>query len=287
MKKISVTTGLCFCLFFCQSGNAQKTMTSKELIDNMVNSVAQLKSLTYKLKKTERVDGVLKTGEQDVKLNISPRKSYAKIRKPNDGVEVLYAEGQNDNKVLVRPNAFPYVNLNLSPMSSIMRKGNHHTLHELGFSYIADVIGSIADKAKAADKFEEYFTYGGEVVFDNKPCYKVHIHYVPFAYISYKVKEGETVTSIATKYKLSDYMILTLNPTISDYDDVKAGQVITIPNNYAKKTILYLDKETFMPIVQSIYDEKGLFEQYEFYNVKVNPVIKDEEFTKTYKDYKF
>ena len=36
-----------------------------------------------------------------------------------------------------------------------------------------------------------------------------------------------------------------------------------------------------------ILDDKGLFEQYDYHFLQVNPKIEDAEFTKTYKDYKF
>ena len=46
-------------------------------------------------------------------------------------------------------------------------------------------------------------------------------------------------------------------------------------------------QKTNLPVVIKIYDEQGLFEQYEYHNLQVNPVLKDIEFTKAYKDYKF
>jgi hypothetical protein len=36
-----------------------------------------------------------------------------------------------------------------------------------------------------------------------------------------------------------------------------------------------------------MYDDKGLFEIYEFHNLKVNPTILEEEFSEDYKDYNF
>jgi len=42
-----------------------------------------------------------------------------------------------------------------------------------------------------------------------------------------------------------------------------------------------------VPVNNKVYDEKGLFETYEYYNLQINPSISDEEFTETYKDYNF
>jgi outer membrane lipoprotein-sorting protein len=82
-------------------------------------------------------------------------------------------------------------------------------------------------------------------------------------------------------------MIMEINEDVDDYNDVSAGQIIKIPNAYARKTLLCIEKKTNLPLLQAMYDEKGLFAQYEFYNVQVNPSITEAEFTRDYKDYDF
>jgi outer membrane lipoprotein-sorting protein len=51
--------------------------------------------------------------------------------------------------------------------------------------------------------------------------------------------------------------------------------------------VLYIEKATFLPLFQKMYDEKGLFSQYEFYNLELNAPIAPEEFTRNYKGYSF
>ena len=63
------------------------------------------------------------------------------------------------------------------------------------------------------------------------------------------------------------------------------GQVIQIPNVYAKKNILYIDKKLKLPVRMEMYDDKGFFERYEISQIEVNPVIPPEEFSENYKDY--
>jgi outer membrane lipoprotein-sorting protein len=82
-------------------------------------------------------------------------------------------------------------------------------------------------------------------------------------------------------------MIKEYNKGISDYKDVREGQDIMIPNFYAKMTVMYIDKQNLLPILIRAYDDKGLFESYEYLNLQVNPKIAPEEFTKGYKDYHF
>ncbi|HEX2901359.1 MAG TPA: DUF1571 domain-containing protein, partial [Bacteroidia bacterium] len=71
------------------------------------------------------------------------------------------------------------------------------------------------------------------------------------------------------------------------YWDLKPGQVITVPTVYGKESVFMIDTENFLPIVQIIHDDKGLFEKYEYHNLKVNPRFNSAEFTKDYPDYKF
>jgi hypothetical protein len=83
-------------------------------------------------------------------------------------------------------------------------------------------------------------------------------------------------------------MILEVNAaTASDYYDVTEGMVIKVPMVYGKKTELLIDKQYMLPVNTKVYDDKGLFESYEYDILVVNPPLKDEEFTKTYKDYHF
>jgi len=60
-----------------------------------------------------------------------------------------------------------------------------------------------------------------------------------------------------------------LNKT--DYDDVKAGQVLRVPTSYAKSIELWIDKELMLPIRQVIFDDKGKYEEYEYRSLVVNP----------------
>jgi outer membrane lipoprotein-sorting protein len=273
-------------VFFLQSIlTFAQTASSKEIIDQMLKATGEIKTLKFKFKKIERLEGKILTGEQDIKYLHSPRKTYAYLHSPSKGTEALWVENENSGKVLVKPTSFPYVSINLSPFGSVLRKTNHHTVHEIGFDYIAGIIGNIAQKS--GPHFNQYFLYQGEVKFEGRDCYKILIDYSPYQYIDYTVKAGENLPAIAKKLYVSDYMIKEINPDMDDYDDVKAGQRIKVPNAYARKTVLYIDKEHYLPLVQKMYDEKGLFAHYEFHNLQVNPPIQPEEFSRNYNEYNF
>ncbi len=260
-------------------------VTPKALILKMISASESVKTARYSLKKQEKIGSTLVESEMAAKLQVSPYKVYVYNTKPINGSEVLFIHGENKGDALVNPNSFPFVNLNLNPNNSTLRKEQHHTLNDLGFNYIAGIIKN--QIKKDGEKFYTYLTYDGEVEWYGKKMHKITIDNKNFGHYNYTVLKGENITSIAKKLNVSDYMILSLNPKVSFYDDVRTGMQIKVPNSYAGKIILYIDKVTHLPLGQFIYDERGLYEKYEMLNFILNPVIKPEEFTSKYKDYHF
>jgi outer membrane lipoprotein-sorting protein len=281
--RIFVYISFCFCLFLSSHAVAQNGfMTTKEVIFKMIKSINDLERLKYSLKIVERGKKGYNHYESSVKLSRKPRKIYLYIK----GIELLWVSGWNNNKAYVKPNSFPYVNLSLDPLGYLMRQDQHHTLNEMGVDYFAGLIEYMA--LKNGNKFDQYFKLEGEERINNRPCYKVIIDNKDFGYENYVVGDNESITSIARKLHVSEYMILEINPKFNDYFDIlKKGQVIKVPNAYAKHVTLYIDQLYFLPISIKILDDKGLFEQYDYHFLQVNPKIDDAEFTKQYKDYKF
>lgn len=282
--RFSIYISLFVCLFFSTAIHAQKpTLTTKEIIFKMIKSIDDVERLKYSLKITERGKKGYNHYESSVKLNKKPRKIYLYIK----GIELLWQSGWNNNKAYVKPNSFPYINLSLDPLGSLMRQDQHHTINEMGFDYFGSIVEYIALKVNA--HFDEYFKMEGEERYNNRPCYKITINNKDFGYENYTVKdENESITTIARKLHVSEYMIVEVNPKLNDYFDIlKKGQVLKVPNAYAKDVTLYVDQLYYLPIGVKVLDDKGLYEQYDYHYLQVNPKIEDAEFTKTYKDYKF
>lgn len=255
---------------------------AKELITKMIKSIRDVERLKYSLKIIERGKKGFNHYESSVKLNRKPRKVYLYIK----GIEVLWVDGWNNNKAYVNPNSFPYMNLSLDPLGSLMRQDQHHTLYEMGVDYFASIIEYISLKYNS--RFNEIFKYEGEERINNRPCYKITIDNQDFTYENYTVGDNESITSIARKLHVSEYMIVEKNTKLKDYFDIlKKGQVLKVPSAYAKHVTLYIDQLYFLPISVKINDDKGLFEQYDYFFMQVNPKIDDAEFTKDYKGYKF
>ena len=254
----------------------------KEILENTILTVEKIQTLKFHLKCNERIKGKLVATESQVKLNTSPRKIYIYLKGP----ELLWIAGKNNENALINPNGFPYVNINLDPMGSLLRDNQHHTINEIGFNYFASIIKY--SMQITGDKFDDYFKCGGTTIWDNHDCYFITAEYPDFKFVDYTVQKGETLTTIAKKLKVSDYMLLEINsPKVSNYHDVKANQKIKVPNVYGKKMIIYIDKELFIPRIIKVYDEKGLFESYEYHDLQLNPKINEEEFTREYKGYGF
>ncbi len=273
----------CFSFFWGSTLSAQKAApTAKEVIFKMIKSIDELERLKYSLKIVERGKKGYNHYESSVKLSRKPRKIYLYIK----GIELIWVAGWNGNKAYVKPNSFPYINLSLDPLGYLMRQDQHHTLNEMGVDYFGSVIEYIA--LKYGDKFDNYFKLEGEERINNRPCYKIIIDNKDFGYETYTVGDNESITSIARKLHVSEYMILEVNPKLNDYFDIlKKGQKLKVPTAYAKHVTLYIDQLYYLPISIKILDDKGLFEQYDYHFLQVNPKIEDAEFTTGYKDYKF
>jgi len=272
-------------VLMANGSSAQQKSECRRIIDEMVHTIDGVRSLRYTLSQNERVDGVLGSAKQDVKVTFNPFKLYIYNYEPNDGAEVLYVEGHNNGDALINPGSFPYINLNLDPMGSLLRKGQHHTMLESGFNYLNGIIKFAMDTAGA--DFDKYFKLDGTAFHDGRACHKVVVAFDDFNYVNYKVKRGQTVLDIATERMVSEYMIVRENDDVDDYYDVSEGQVIKVPVVYARRTVLYIDKVKHLPIKQEMSDDKGLFERYSMTNLKVNLTIAPEEFQEDYKDYDF
>lgn len=257
-------------------------LTCLDVVEKMLKTIEDVQRLKYNLKITERVKDKYNNFQSNVKLNRHPRKIYLYT----NGIELIWREDQNNKKAYVKPNSFPYINLSLDPLGSLMRQDQHHTIHEMGFDYF----GSVIDRnvKKLGDKFDEAFKLEGEETVNHRPCYKVVIINNDYAILNYTVLKGENLMTIARKLNVGEFKLLELNSEkVDDYNDVKAGQVIKVPSAYAKNVTLYIDKLFFIPVSTVVYDEKGLFEKYDYFFVQLNPKIDEAEFTRSYKEYGF
>jgi outer membrane lipoprotein-sorting protein len=274
------------CLVLTSSVTVEKKDSNAlQIVKDMFSKSKQIHSMKYVMKKEERIDGKMIMQQSSVKLVSHPLKVYLHQELPKKGLEVLYVQGTNSNNAIVNTNGFPWVNLNLDPMGNIMRENQHHTIFESGYPHLMSILEHLT--TKYSQHVEGMVSNTGLVNWNGRSCWNISFNNPNFKVSKYTVKEGETILSLSAKAKLSEYMVLELNKDIDGYNDIKAGQVINLPNDYSPKLELIVDKNELIPLVIKVYDEKGLYEHYEYYNVVTNPVFKSNEFEKGYPEYNF
>ncbi|HWY12915.1 MAG TPA: DUF1571 domain-containing protein [Bacteroidia bacterium] len=266
--------------FLC--GNAQQNKAA-QLIVGMIDSIKNVKTVRTNINSIERINNSYLAAASEIKVNVSPRKLYFVNKEKK--LEILYVTDEHNNKALVKPHVFPYFTLSLDPRGNIMRKNQHYTVNELGFDFIGRTIALVLSKEK--ENLIKSLTYVGKHERNGYMCYMVIYETKDFPYFEYVVKRKETVTSIALKLSVHDYMLRTKNNLFNDFGYLKEGSKILVPLMYCKKAVLYLDEKTMLPVSVSIYDDIGLFENYDYTNIKINKPIDEKEFTKNYKDYGF
>lgn len=256
-----------------------------DITNKMFENAKKVKTLSFKIVSKERFGSEYKLVEAFFKKQVNPIKIYYKQLKPNAGAEVLINDIYT-KKALVNPNAFPWINVQLDPMSKSLRDGQHHSIYEAGFDYFIEILSVLYEKNK--NNLQKVVFYKGEMTYNNVACYKIELNNPNYKTISYKVQENCTVISLANKLNIGDYQIIERNSMLKEYyDKIKIGTVINLPSEYAKRLVLLIDKTTYLPVYMEIYDDKGLFEQYQFNDVKINPAFTNEDFSELNKSYGF
>lgn len=261
-----------------------QTINAKYLIDKMLTNIDQVKSLKVNLNSKERFGDKYIETRMFMKVNQYPFKYYMKDY--DKGIELLYSDGWNGGKCYINPNGFPWTNVSLAPLSDKVRADQHHTLFEASFRFLGNILRSLLKRvADEKRNYDTYFKYMGEITYNGRQYYQLYLVNDEFAWVDYTLTQDETPRDLGMRMNLSDHLIEERNGI--GHGKLKAGKTIKIPNTYAKKVVLYLDKNSFLPVIQFVYDDKGLYEKYEYNDLIINPTFAADEFTDTFKDYGF
>lgn len=289
MKKSIVLTVVVFVSLLNFSASEKAESQTRTIVNKMLKAIEAHKGSKYTMRSEERLVSMktgLRGGDIYTKVNVSPKKIYMKmVTDPNKGTQVLYVEGERSNKALVNPAGFVPA-IKLSPFNSLLTKDQHHTLLSSGFSIVGKITGEAVKKADAQQKFDEVFKYVGDVTWNGRNCYKIVIEDPTYKHVTYTAKSGERMYDVALKFLIPEYSLVELNK-VKDFEEDLGGRTLKIPNNYAKKTVMYIDKENLFPVFQEVSDERGVFERYSFFNLVVNPAFKADEFTEDFSEYDF
>jgi len=278
-------TFICFSAFAFTNVNAQND-TPLFIIEKMFEAIEVHNNLQGDLFSEERIGNSTQKNHIKFKLSNSPRMIYIQSIEPNNGVEILYNPSLYGNeKAYVNPNKFLVPNIKLSLHNRLLLDKRHHTIKHLGFEFLKDVFTDAL--ARAGEQVDSILKYNGTVQFDGRECFEVEIIDPTYATKKYTVKDKEDIFSLSRKLLISEYSVIEMNEDVDNFGDIDAGDIITIPTSYAPKTTLYIDVENYLPIMQLMEDDKGLFEKYEFKNLKLVKTYASNEFDPSYETYAF
>ena len=222
-----------------------------ELTKQMVEKIQTYKTFKFTLTKYERIKGkMVQKNLMHQKFRQSHLMYMDFFQSQLDGREVLFKSGNNNGKALINPGEFPWVNLNLDPQGSLMRKDQHHAIFAFDFNYLVAFLEHLLNKY--ADNAENMVEIKGEVQWDKRPCYHIEMNNPNYKLESYTVQNEKNLIEVAKNLKVNEYTILSLNKNVSNYYDIEPGQKLTVPNDYAKRMTLYLDKEYLIPVMVKV-----------------------------------
>lgn len=248
----------------------------------MYDSIKNIRTLKMNTEAIERIERKFFRAGSEIKINIDPRKVY--FHNPSKKLEILYDASGDHRRALVKPNVFPYLPLYLDPTGNIMRRNQHYTIHELGFEFIGKSIALTISKDRNG---LSNFRYVGKTKRNGYECYMLEYENQAYQFTPYLVKEKETASLIAYKLCVNDYLLRYKNDILNDFGFLKKGSVLQVPTLYCKKAVLYIDEDLFLPVSISLYDDIGLFESYDFTNIKKNMPFQANEFDRDFEGYGF
>lgn len=265
--------------------NAFSQINADSILNKTFNNIESIYTLKYYITSRERIDNGYKLDKGLYKISKKPILFYYKQIIPATGAEVL-VNSETYPKALVNTNKTLLPNLKLSPYGEVLRDARHHNLYQAGYDYFKNILISLQNKYKL--KWSNIATVEDNIKIGQYNCYKITLTNPYFKIIDYTIKEKTTPQQLALKLNICDYHLLQLNSDISSiFQDLKIGQTIKIPNSYAYKIILYIDKKLYITVKIEVYDYMGLFEEYLFDSIEINPTFKKEEYFSNYKDYGF
>jgi outer membrane lipoprotein-sorting protein len=256
-----------------------------DIIRRTLEKINQINTISFTITAKERFGDEYKTDKAFFKRKYNPDEIYYKQLLPPTNAEVLMNE-KYKNTALVNPNGFPFINLHLSPYGERLRDKQHHTLYQAGYAYFSEILLYMKNKYKA--NWTDVSTLEKEVIISGNVCYKVVLKNPNYKIISYKVNKETTPQQLAAQLKICDEQFVELNPAIKNiFQKIKAGSEIIIPSDYAASIALYIDKNLLVPRKIEVNDNKGLFEEYLFENIIINPAFTEMDFDENNKEYGF
>jgi hypothetical protein len=272
-------------LFFLSVSVSGFSQDHLEIVRQMISAVSTVQSVQYTLESRERIDNKLNHEVFNFKLIVNPCHLYGIQTYPPKGVEILYLTGKNEGRVKINPASFPWFPINLDPENPLMLNKRHHSVNESGFDYLASAVEYFIQKSE--DQSELVVENHGIVKIKGMDCYDYTIADPAYRLLEYRVSGHETTLSIAAKLRINYYSLLENNPGLKVSGEITSGTRLVVPNGYASRFELFIHQDKLYPVCVRVYDPKGLFEEYTFINVILNPVFGQDDFSADNPEYGF
>lgn len=270
-KKIIIVFLFSFYFSFSQTKTEKIIKEMSEKIDKIETTEYSLFSWETKGKKT-------KYNEMFVKMRKKPFEVYLKSKKQNN-IELLYTQEQK--KIIVNPNGFPYKNIKIDPLSKKATTGTHHTIFESGFVFFNTITNSmLKDTIKKQTQIKD-------TIIQKKEVFKITIIQDKFKLKEYKIKPKETLRDVCLRKNINYYFVYKTNKKVIKNKKDLTNTKIKIPPYYCEKVELYVEKERKIPVQINIYINNKIFEKYIFKNIKINPKYSKNEISTKNKEYGF
>ena len=290
IKKIVILISLFFTGF--STINAQcillengDSITCQKALNNMFDSIYHLEHVKFEMVSYERIEGVLQKNSAMAYVQYEPKKIFLRGFRQNGELanEILYIEGQNNNKTLISPNGFPYINLNLDPLGSTMRHNRHLTILDAGGRYLVDMLKlGLKQYKESGDSTNRFY-----ITREGPGLLKLVVSNPDYEFKPYSVLQNEQIREIAFKLGIPGYKLIEINKEVDDFEDLSEGQVILIPNFYAKKFELIIREKDFVPMHINIFDDLGLYSSYDYIYFDTHPIINNQTFNSDNPAYTF
>jgi hypothetical protein len=257
-----------------------------QIIDKMRAAISKINQSSFELHSKERFGEEYLYKNMKFRMQERPKKVYMKDM--DKGVELLYVDGWNKNKGFINPAGFPWINVSLSVYDSRVVEENHHTVFDAGLGFVNTLLNGFERTVKKAGKDRStLYSYKEIVKYNGRSCYKIYITPpVAFKYVKHTVQEDIKLIPLCRKIVASEYLIKELNK-LSYTRTIRKGTTLTVPTAYASKVVVYIDTKNYLPVVQMLFDNKGLLEKYEYKNISTYPNFGSKEFTTDCEHYGF
>lgn len=265
--------------------NTGYTQNNAFILENVFKKIDNINTQICTISSRERFGNEYKIEKGYYKISKKPLLIYYKQLVPTTGAEVII----NSNiypKAYVNPNKTLLPNIYLDPYGETLRDKRHHVIFDAGYEYVKKIILTIKHKYNYQwDNIISCFDY---VKIGNERCIKICLKNVQYSIQKRLIEKTISIEKFARKENLSDYKILELNPAFSSiFDIIKEKTTILCPSDYAKEIILYVNEQNLLIVKIEVYDEKGLFEEYLFENIKINVTFDPKEYEPGYERYNF